>query len=46
VPLSLESLVSFPNLSFADQSADDASADVPQVTSVFWPILMRYRYLT
>jgi len=35
-----ESLVSFPHRSFAEQSANDASANVPndsQVTSVFWP---------
>ena len=35
--------------SFADQSADDASTNVPnvaQVTFLFWPIARRYRYLT
>jgi len=45
----LESLVSVPHPSFADQSADDASANVPtvsQVTYLFWPIARRYRCLT
>jgi hypothetical protein len=35
--------------SLVNQSADDASANVPnvsQVTSLSWPIAMRYRYLT
>ena len=39
---------SFPHPPFADQSADDASANVPnvsQVTFLFWPIASRYRYL-
>ena len=39
----------FSHPSFADQSAKAASANVPndsQVTSVFWPIASRYRYLT
>ena len=41
--------MSIPHRSYADQSANDASANVPnvsQVTSVFWPIAMRYRHLT
>ena len=40
---------SFSHDSFADQSANDASANVPnvsQVTFLFWPIARRYRYLT
>ena len=44
-----ESLVSFPHRSFADQSNDDASANVPtvsQVTYLFWPIASRCRCLT
>jgi hypothetical protein len=44
----LESLVSIPHPSFADQSADDASANVPnisQVTFLSWPIASRYRCL-
>jgi hypothetical protein len=37
-----------PHPSFADQSANDASANVPnvsQVTFLFWPIARRYRIL-
>ena len=40
---------SCPHVSFADQSANDASANVPnvaQVTLLFWPIARRYRNLT
>ena len=43
-----ESLVSFPHRSFADQSANDASANVPIVSQVifpFWNVGSRYRYL-
>jgi hypothetical protein len=39
---------SFPRSSFADQSANDAFANVPnvsQVTSLFWPIASRFRDL-
>jgi len=42
-------LRSFPHRSFADQSADATASNVPNVTQVtflFWPIAMRYRYLT
>ena len=45
-PVAQESLVSIPHRSFADQSADDASANVPnisQVTFLSWPIASRYR---
>jgi hypothetical protein len=48
-PLAARSLVSFQHPSFADQSANDASANIPndsQVTSVSWPIARRYRHLT
>jgi len=41
--------VSFSHRSFANQSANDASTNVPnvaQVTFLFWPIARRYRYLT
>jgi hypothetical protein len=40
---------SLPRPSFADQSANDASVNVPNVSQViylYWPIARRYRYLT
>jgi len=43
-PGAKESLVSFSHDSFADQSANDDSANVPnvaQVTFLFWPIARR-----